>query len=522
MARRSFEVVDVTEILIHWYAGRSKAEVARSLGVDRKTVRGYVAVAEEAGLIPGGPPVSAQEWAALVRRWYPELVCQELRSPSFAEIAKHHEVIKAALGVVTLATIFQRLRDEKGLTASLASVRRYVRATMPEEVLRAQVTPRLPDPEAGEQSQIDYGYLGRWTDPIGGQVRRVWAFVMVLASSRHLFVYPVFTMTLHAWINAHVAAFEFFGGAPRALVIDNLKAGVIKPDLYDPKMNRTYAEFAAHYGVLIDPARAAHPKDKPRVERMMPYVRDSFWAGRDFTSEASMVEGARIWSGEIAGRRRCRPLGGAMPIAVFEATEKALLLPLPARAYLIAAWSTPKVAPDAHVSVAGSLYSVPWRYCGRNIDVRATETEIACYADGELVKTHVRVAKGRCATDWADYPPEKVAFMQRTPVWCRRRAAEIGEATATLITELLTGGALHHLRAAQGILALADKHTSERVNLACAKATAAGDPSYRTVKGILVARREADTAEESAPSNTPAHLRGPDAFDADAPEEAAR
>ena len=102
---------------------------------------------------------------------------------------------------------------------------------------------------------------------------------MVLAMSRHMFVRPTFRMDQSAWVAAHRDAFEYFGGVPRRLMPDNLKTGVIKPDIYDPKLNHAYAELAEHYKCLIDPAQAAKPKDKPQVERPMPYVRDSYFAG---------------------------------------------------------------------------------------------------------------------------------------------------------------------------------------------------------------------------------------------------
>ena len=113
-----------------------------------------------------------------------------------------------------------------------------------------------------------------------------------------------------------------------------------KPDLYDPKLNRSYAELAAHYGCLIDPARSRKPRDKARVERPMPYVRDSFWRGREFTSLEQMQAEAERWSAEIAGRRACRPLEGAAPAAVFEAVEKDALRPLPAEPFVLATWAT--------------------------------------------------------------------------------------------------------------------------------------------------------------------------------------
>jgi transposase len=116
-----------------------------------------------------------------------------------------------------------------------------------------------------------------------------------------MFVRPVIRMDQEAWTRAHVEAFAFFGGVPARLVPDNLKTGVDKPDLYDPRLNRSYAELAVHYATLIDPARAFKPKDKPRVERAMPYVRDSFWRGRDFESLEHMRDGALVWCRDVAG-----------------------------------------------------------------------------------------------------------------------------------------------------------------------------------------------------------------------------
>jgi transposase len=162
----------------------------------------------------------------------------------------------------TATTVWQRLRDEAGLAVSLTSFRRYVWSEFPGQADQSKVTVARPEVPAGEEVQIDYGFLGSWLDPLAQRVRRVWAFVMVLACSRHMFVRPVFSMDRLAWVATHVKAFAFFGGVSRRLVSDNLKTGVIKPDLYDPKLNRAYAELAAHYGCLIDPARASKPKDK--------------------------------------------------------------------------------------------------------------------------------------------------------------------------------------------------------------------------------------------------------------------
>jgi transposase len=323
----------VTEILIHWYAGRSISEVSTSLNVDRKTIRKYLAPALAAGLTPGGPVLAQADWAALVMGWFPQLVDTSLRQVTWPQIAVHHEYIVEMLEAgVTRATIHQRLRDEQGLRASVASLKRYVAANLAEQVRRDEVVVLRDPVDAGEEAQIDYGHLGWWVDPGTGRRRKVWAFVMVLCCSRHMFVRPTLTMDQRAWTEAHVEAFAFFGGVVRRIVPDNLRTGVDKPDLYDPKINRSYAELAEHYGVLVDPARVRKPRDKAQVERPMPYVRDSFWRGREFTSVQHMQSAAVVWCRDVAGQRPCRSLDGVSPMSVFAAVEAAALTALPVRA----------------------------------------------------------------------------------------------------------------------------------------------------------------------------------------------
>ncbi len=515
MARRQFEVIDVVEVLQHWHAGRPKSVVASSLGIDAKTVRKYVAPAEAAGLAPGGPVLSRAEWAELVRGWFPELIDARVRSLTYPLIEAHRERIEKMLETNTVTTVHQRLRDEHGLAVGVSSFRRYVWSEFPDRSGEDKVTVLRPEVDPGEEAQIDYGLLGSWLDPVAEQVRRVWAFVMVLACSRHMFVRPVLRMDARGWVAANVAGLTFFGGVPRRLVIDNLHTGVDRPDLYDPKINRAYAEMAAHYACLVDPARAGKPKDKPRVERPMPYVRDSFWRGREWADEADMQAKALAWCMQVAGQRGHRSLEGASPLAVFEAVEAPALTPLPREPFELASWSTPKVGPDCHVKVGKVLYSVPWRLIGQRVDARESEASVEVFVDGNVVKTWARAERGR-QTDWGDYPPEKVAFFMRTPAWCRKRAGELGVSVAEVVGGLLEGGALHRLRAAQGVVGLADRHSAERLEAACARAVAVGDPSYRTVKGILAAGTEHDGDEAAAAPSAPAHLHGPEGlFDVD-------
>jgi hypothetical protein len=241
-------------------------------------------------------------------------------------------------------------------------------------------------------------------------------------------------------------------------------------------------------------------------------VRDSFWRGREFTSLAQMQTAAVVWCRDVAGQRQSRALDGAVPAAVFASIEAEALKPLPVNQFVLATWSTATVGPDIHVKVGKSLYSVPWRLIGQRLDARSTWNIVQLFHNGRLVATHAH-SDGRKRTDMSHYPPEKIAFAMKTPTWCRRRSAEIGSGCAAVIGSMLEVGALYRLRAAQGVLGLADKHGTERLESACSKAITVGDPSYRTIKGILAAGAETDPPPApTGDGGAPAHLHGPAAL----------
>ena len=170
--------------------------------------------------------------------------------------------------------------------------------------------------------------------------------------------------------------------------------------------------------------------------------------------------------------------------------EEKELNPLPVLPFEIVTWHQAKVALDCHIQVSRTLYSVPYQYVGKRVDVKLGSKVVEIYLDSKLVKTHPRGRRGQRITDWNDYPPEKAAFFQRTPAWYRQQASLIGSSTRQTVETLLGEHALHHLRQCQGILRLKEKYTPERLERACARANAFGDPSYRTVKTIL--ERELD------------------------------
>ena len=157
----------------------------------------------------------------------------------------------------------------------------------------------------------------------------------------------------------------------------------------------------------------------------MPYVRDSFWRGREFTSLQQMQAAALTWCREVANVRSHRSLDGASPVSVFDAAEAAALKPLPHNDFVVATWSTGRIGPDCHLKVGKALYSVPWRLIGQQVDARAAGNTVQILHQGKVVATHVQLLRGR-ATDFEHYPPEKIAFHMRTPAGAgsrRRRSA---------------------------------------------------------------------------------------------------
>jgi transposase len=495
VAGRRFDVADVVEVLQHWHAGRSTRALARSLGMGRDRVRAIVARAEAAGLAPGGVPLTRQEWEARV----PELFAARLTPPATAQgqlLAGFHEMIVAGLATNTERTVWQRLRDERGLTVSESTFRRYVEANVREGVRRERVTVRKDVTPPGQVAEVDYERLGQWTNPRTGKRHVVYGFVMTLANSRLHFVDVVLSCDQSSWVASHVAAFEFFGAAPREIRLDNLKTGVLRAGIYDPQLNRSYAELAEHYGVLLDPCRAGKPKDKPRVERAVPYVRDSFWRGRAFGTVHDMKDGALRWCRGVSAARPHGTLPGTVG-EVFAGVERPALLELPEQPFEIARWAVGTLHPDCHLQVAGHFYSAPWRHVGKRLHVRVGERVVRIYDGNELLKTHPLCRGRRRYTDPADYPQEKIAFLQRTPAWCRRRAEELGPAVLALVVELLSGPhPLACLRQAQGVVRLADTFDAERLDAACGRALVA-DGSLRTVRTILTKGLDLHHAEHT-------------------------
>jgi transposase len=396
-------VIEIREMLRLWLQGLGLREVARLSGTDRKTVRRYVDRARACGLDrDGGVCQLADELlAAVIAGVRPSR--PNGKSEAWETVAGQHEQIKAWLKQGLTLTKVHTLLGRRGVVVSYRTLHRY--ATTELEFGQRQSTVRVADGEPGAELQVDFGRLGMLTDAEDGRRRVVQGLIFTAVYSRHLFVYPTYRQTLNDVIAGFEAAWAFFGGVFAVVIPDNMKAIVDKADAIDPKLNDAFREYAQARGFAVDPARVRSPRDKPRVERCVPYVRSNFFAGKQFRDIGDCRQRAERWCLQVAGMR-VHGTTRLRPAEVFAADEQPKLRPVPDEVFDIPTWTHPKVAPDRHVQVANALYSVPGELIGKRLDARVDAHTVKLYWRGELIKVHPVMAPGRRHTDPADLPAE--------------------------------------------------------------------------------------------------------------------
>lgn len=477
---------EIREIIHRLRRGQKVRGIAREMSLARNTVRKYRDLAREQGLL--NAEQALPDNAALGRLLGPPPLPRHMRST----LEPYEGVVKAYLDAgVELVALWQRLRDEHGYRGSYSSVRRFVariRPTEPEAVCRIETAP-------GEEAQVDFGSAGLQWDGKAGRRRKAWAFVMTLSWSRHQYVEFVFDQTIETWLRCHEHAFAWFGGVPKRIVLDNLKAGVIKVDLHDPVLGEPYRRLAQHDGFLISPNRPATPRHKGKVESGVHYVKRNFLAGLECADLESLNERVKPWILDVAGTRRHGTTHEA-PLARFHQAERAVLQPLPTTAFDLVRASRAKVHADCHVVVDGRYYSVPCRYIGETVEVYVGRKLVEIYAGTDLITTHrVLSGKGERATRLEHYPASKRAWLENPPERCRERAEAIGPSCGQVVEHLLGDRVQDRLRSVQGLLRLSERFGKERLEAACARAWRFGDPSYRRVKGILEAGLDREPLE---------------------------
>ena len=370
---------------------------------------------------------------------------------------------------------------------------------------RQPVTVRMEDGPPGEVAELDFGRLGLIPDPESGRRRTVWALIVVWRYSRHCFVWPTTSQRLDAVVEGLEATWAFFEGVPRYLVIDNFPAAVAGADALHPRFTRGFLEYARQRGFISDPARVRRPRDKPRVERSVPYVRERLFKGAQFRDLAELRDAARRWSLEVAGQR-IHGTTRKRPLEVFEEEERPLLAPWDGEPYEVPDWRTAKVHADHHVACQYALYSVPSALCppGQQVELQLGAKLVRIYHRGALIKVHPRQPRGGRATDRNDYPAELSPYTLRAPEQLQRRAAELGEATGAF-AERLFEGPLPWAKLRQGhkLLRLAERYSPARLDAACRRALEVDLVDVRRVERILVEALEQETTAPSQPLPPP-------------------
>jgi transposase len=477
MSRRK-NSMDIREIVRRARAGQSDRAIGREMSIDRRTVARYRAWAQEQGLLEGDLP-ELGELHQLLAETLPEA-----RPPqNLSTVEPYREVVeRLRKQSVEIAAVHQRL-VERGFTGSYHAVYRFVQQLEPgepEATVRVEVAP-------GEEAQVDFGSAGKMLDG-EGQLRKAWAFVMTLSHSRHQFVCFVFDQKVGTWLECHRRAFEYFEGVPKKVVLDNLKAAIIRACVNDPQVQQAYRECAEHYGFLIAPNRPATPRHKGKVEKGgVHYVKRNFLAGKETLRCRQANRDVLGWCENTAGKR-VHGTTKEQPLVRFEEVEKAALQALPPTPFDPGTWKLLKLHRDCHLVFEGSYYSAPFEYIGQQLRVRAGNRHVQVFTlDFQLIATHDRARElGTFCTHDDHLPPHLVPGLRLNRDACLAQAEAIGEATLEVASTLLADPVVERLYTVGRLLRLRETYGDARLEAACQRALTFGDPAYMTVKRILV------------------------------------
>jgi transposase len=490
--------------------------------MDRKTVAGYLRALQAVGVEADGLPPTDEQLTALTTARRPGRPSNsDAPSPEVDALRPHAEQIRAWLAEgLRLTKIYRRLR-EQGLPVSYSSLYRFARTAC--AFGGPTITVRVADPSPGEAAEADFGVLGLWPDPATGRRRRVYGLLVTLAFSRYAFLAITLRQDLAAVLEGLEAAWLFFGGVVRRLVVDNLPPAVTRADRYTPGLNRVFLEYAQHRGFIVDPALPAHPTGKPKVERGIPYARQDFFRGETFQELADMQRRAVSWCRDLAGTR-VHGTTRQVPRLAFERLEQPVLLPLTPEPFDRPNWAWATVHPDHHIQFRRALYSVPTRYLRQRVEVRGDSRR------PDLPPRHADQGPrpqppGGRGTDYADYPADRARYAMRAPEACCRQAEQAGPAVGQFVRVLLSGTfPWARLRQAQKLLRLTERYGAARVNAACARALAFELLDVRRVEAIVgtALEREPGPAERGSLIPLPARFaRAPASFAHHPREEAA-
>jgi transposase len=489
------KMAEVQAILALARSGWSSRRIARQLGVHRETVSRHRRLDREgeastskpasAPLGSDGAPTGSDSAPAGSQ-------CAPLGSTNAVNIISAavgnastagawRDVIEQKLeSGLTARRIYQDLCGDHNYTGSYYSVRRLVK-----KLSAAAPAPfRRMECEAGAEAQVDFG-RGAPIVTSDGKRKSTWVFRIVLSHSRKGYAEAVHRQTTDDFLRCLENAFAHFGGVPRTLVIDNLRAAVTRADWFDPELCPKVRSFAEHYGIAILPTRPYTPRHKGKIERGIGYVKSNALKGRAFTSLADQNRHLQTWEASVADtrihgttRRQVRE--------VFETAEKPTLLPLPASRFDLFQEALRSVHRDGHVEIKGAYYSVPAEFMGQRLWAR-WDGRIVRLLDQKmrLVATHVQRPAGVFSTQDAHILPEKISGIEKGTSWLLRRVEYIGPHAAQWAQSMLQNRGIEGVRVLMGLLSLTNKSSRHSVDEACRIAQSHGAYHLRSLRQLL-------------------------------------
>jgi len=423
------------------------------------------------------------------------LVSKPARVPTGSGSAceRYREIIEAAIARgLSAQRIWQDLQEDYCFRYGYDSVKRFVRTVRRRRPEVADVMEHPP----GAEAQVDFSQGPPTLDPATGRWRRPWIFRMVLSCCRHSYEEPLWRQDHASFIRAHENAFLDFGGVPRVVRLDNLKAGVARACLYDPDVSELYAAFAKHWGFVPLPSRPRHPQEQGINERGNSYLKGNALKGRRFDSLEELDTFLKRWNRTIA-RVRIHGTTRKQVYAHFLEVEKPSLKSLPEERFSLFEVGTRSVHPDGHVEVARAFYSVPDRLVGEEVRTRWDERLVRVYYRGECVGVYTRAPAGTFTTRDEHRPAHKPARQSAYETNLLSRTERIGSRALSWAEGAIEDRGVRAYRLLQGMISLTRKHPRERVDWACGIALERGVFRYRPL------RRLVEQAAARAPAQLP-------------------
>ncbi len=490
----------IREVLrLKWEKKLSNKQIAKSCNIARSTIRDYLERAQRAGVSwPPPPDLDDGRLEALLFPSMPEESPGNRGLPAMEYIRKELTRKRVTLRLVWLE---YRQANPDGYQYSQFCERYHQWSDKLDVSLRQ--THR-----AGEKLFVDYaGQTIPVTDLVSGQIREARLFVATLGASSYTFARADFSEDLPSWIEAHVRAFNFFGGVPEILVPDNLKSGVTKPCYYEPEINPTYYKLACHYGTVVIPARRLKPKDKAKVEAAVKIAEMWVLAALRNHTFFSLEELNKAVAEKLVefNNRKFQKMDGTRR-SLYETIDRPALKPLPSVPYQYAECKKVRVNIDYHVEIDDHYYSVPYQLVKEQVEAWVTTTTVEVLFKNRRVAGHPRSYEKYKHTTLTEHMPKAhQKYLEWTPSRIMDWAGKNGPNTRELASCIMDSRKHPEqgFRSCLGIMRLVKRYSSERVEAACGRALLLKAYSYKSVESILKTNLDKQVPTESSSAEKP-------------------